>query len=153
MFLLLIVSFSAIADIKSDVAISKALVGEWEWNKSFEGCEEDGVAAFKSNGTYTITTEDCSIADDGFGYFHYGWFIANNYICLAYDERQSNEVKPSKEELKLFLKNKKAEGFNKQDCIWEVLSYTSKSITVKHTWNNDGNPVEEVFTLKKSRWL
>lgn len=61
------------------------------------------------------------MADDGFGYFYYGWFIVNNDICLAYDEKQSNEVKPTKKELILFLENKKAEGFNKQDCVWEVL--------------------------------
>lgn len=148
-----LLSSSAIADAKSDITIAKALLGAWEWSKTYNDCTEDGAVAFKSNGTYTITTEDCSMADDGFGYFHYGWFVANNYICFVYDERQSGEVKPTKKELELFLKNKRREGFNKENCHWEVLSYTSKYITLKNSWGGKAKSVEEIFTLKKSSWL
>lgn len=89
------------------------------------------------------------MADDGFGIFQYGWFVANNYICFVYDERQLLEIAPSSKELKAFLKSKKDEGFNKDYCGWEVVKYSSGSVVVRYARDREGG-VEKFFTLKKS---
>lgn len=153
LFLLIFLFLAGCSSIKpekkSDEKISKVLLGDWTWISTFNGCPEYGDVAFRSNGTYTMTTEDCLMADDGFGIFQYGWFVANNYICFVYDERQLLEIAPSSKELKAFLKSKKDEGFNKDYCGWEVVKYSSGSVVVRYAREREGG-VEKFFTLKKS---
>ena len=150
-FILCFLIVPTFAGSREDKALEKKLIGAWEWEKTHEGCKENGFIAFKSNGTYTSTTANCLIDDDGFGMFQYGWYVVDGHICLAFDERQAEEIQPKRSELKEFLRQKKLEGYNKQDCIWKVSNYTAKTITVIYSWDNNGKVVEETFTLKKTR--
>ena len=52
--------------------LAKSIVGQWEWEEGPEKCTNLVCMAFKSNGTYTRTSESCNFANDRFGNFYYG---------------------------------------------------------------------------------
>jgi hypothetical protein len=121
------------------------LLGAWEWEKGPAECREDGYIEFRPNGTYTLTSSSCHLEDDGFGHFHYGWYIAEQYICFVYDEREYEDEKQEESGSRKYFLEREKEGFQADRCPWRILSFSRNSFQIKSG--------EEVFALKKTRPL
>jgi hypothetical protein len=132
-------------------SISRALVGQWEWERpSLIGdCSYLENIAFRANGTLTSTSESCDFADDGFGLFSYGWYVANETICFTEDSRQYEDEIKRNAEYKLHFMSQVKEGYVAERCHWKVKRITTKSIDIEI----DSTDNQENFTMFRRRWL
>lgn len=120
------------SDNERDSEIAKMLIGKWAWNTTYDGCWSVGEIGFKRNGKLTKTEEGCSMADDGFNIYSYGWYISNGYICFMHSTKKHfNESKPFK-----FVENQ---------CTLKVLSYKRREITVEYIWKESSH----VYQLRR----
>ena len=130
--------------------LESLVVGQWEWQEGQENCANLISMAFKSNGTYTRTSESCDSADDGFGNFYYGWYVANNHICFwSIDEQFKDENKRPALYKKLY-KDEKLKGFNPARCAWKIQKIERSKITIVET---DHQQQPRQFVMIKRRWL
>lgn len=126
------------------------IVGQWEWEEGPAECTNLINMAFKSNGTYTRTSESCDFADDGFGNFYYGWYIANNHICFVSIEEQFKDEIPRTELYKELYRDEKKKGFDQAKCTWRIEKIESSKITISESNHEDRSTS---FTMVKRRWL
>jgi len=125
-------------------------VGQWEWEEGPENCRNLVNVAFRSDGTYTRTSESCNFADDGFGNFYYGWYVVNERICFVrIDEQFEDENFRSHLYKSLFLEQKKR-GFIKESCTWKIENAKKTKVVIKEQ-HAEGETVE--FTMVRRRWL
>lgn len=130
--------------------MEQIIVGQWEWEVGPEHCASLVNMAFKRNGTYTRTTESCSFADDGFGIFHYGWYVANEHLCFVSISEQFENGNPGDSVYKTLFAKRKQEGYSIENCHWKMQRATRSrvTITVKH---DEGSAT--TFTMIRRRWL
>lgn len=130
--------------------LGATIVGQWEWKEGPENCMNFVNMAFRSDGTYTRTSESCNFADDGFANFYYGWYVADEHICFVQIDEQFEEENPRTNFYKkLFLEQKK-NGFVKETCTWKIEDAKKDRIVITIKFTED----EIVrFTMVRKRWL
>lgn len=106
--------------------------------------------AFRSDGTYTQTSESCGLVDDGFGYFYYGWYVANEHICFVAIEEQIKDEEPRLSEYKKIFREARSEGYVEKRCRWKVERIERNKISITETYL-DGET--NAFTMERRRWL
>lgn len=134
----------------TDNKIASVVVGQWEWKEGPKECTNLVNMAFRRDGTYTLTSESCDFADDGFGNFYYGWYVANEHLCFVSIEEQFAEEGSRKKLSKQLFANKKKEGFNEDNCSWKIEHVNKKEITISKKHNN--NELIK-FTMVRKKWL
>lgn len=147
--ILLLIGGCASTSNYEDRNIANYVVGQWEWEEGPDNCDALVNMAFKKNGTYTRTSESCDLADDGFGMFYYGWYVASQHICFIYIEAEFKEEKPDKKLLKAIYREKKEQGFTKESCNWKVEKLKKNAITILETYGEKSLR----FTMLRKRWL
>lgn len=130
--------------------LESRIVGQWEWEEGPEECTNLISMAFKSNGTYTRTSESCDFADDGFGNFYYGWYVANNHICFVSIEQQFRGENKRPDLYKKLYRDERNKGFDKAKCTWKIQKIESSKITIIET---DHKEQSKSFIMIKRRWL
>lgn len=130
--------------------IESRIVGQWEWEEGPAECTNLVSMAFKSNGTYTLTSESCNFADDGFGNFYYGWYVANNHICFVSIEEQFKDEKPRVALYKKLYREERKKGFDPAKCTWRISKIESSKITIIET---DDKAQPTSFAMVRRRWL
>ena len=130
--------------------LERHIVGQWEWTEGTAECTNLINIAFKSNGTYTLTSESCDFADDGFGNFYYGWYVANNHICFISIEGRFKDENQKKERYKELYLDEKKKGFDQAKCTWRIERVESSKITILKT---DLQGQSTSFIMVKRNWL
>lgn len=130
--------------------LESRIVGQWEWEEGPAECTNLINVAFKGNGTYTRTSESCDFADDGFGNFYYGWYVANNHICFISIEEQFNDEGRRKELYKELYRYEKKKGFDQEKCPWRIERIESSKISIIETDHKDQSTS---FIMVRRRWL
>jgi hypothetical protein len=124
---------------------ARALVGQWEYDHDDPECPGHSYEAYRSNGTYTVTSDGCDLTSDGFGIFRYGWYVAREHLCSVHVEEQySDTVKRPRLYREKFLAMAK-EGFVEARCFEKIVGITPRTITLQKP---DGRTV----TMKRSAW-
>ncbi|PUA26590.1 MAG: hypothetical protein B0W54_22865 [Cellvibrio sp. 79] len=124
-----------------DARILSNLVGEWDYSTGPENCRENGFIGFKQSGKYTRSSENCQIADDSFGNYYYGWYVAEGFICFVRTKEHLEQIK--------YL------GFVRDYCTWKVVEYSpTKFLIHEHWWSvHEGSHEYSVINLVKSKEL
>ena len=130
--------------------LESRIVGQWEWEERAEECTNLISMAFKSNGTYTRTSESCDFADDGFGNFYYGWYVANNHICFVSIEQQFKDENERPDLYRKLYRDERSKGFDQTKCTWKIQKIESSKITIIET---DHQEQSRSFIMIKRRWL
>lgn len=130
--------------------IESRIVGQWEWEEGPVECTNSVSIAFKSSGTYTRTSENCDFADDGFGNFYYGWYVANNHICFVSIEEQFKDESQRAELYKELYRDEKNKGFDQAKCTWRIEKMESSKITIIET---DHQKQSTSFIMVRRSWL
>jgi hypothetical protein len=131
-------------------SIFRKIVGQWEWEEGPNDCKNLVNMAFRSNGTYTQTSESCDFADDGFGNFYYGWYVANNHICFAEVEEQFDDEKRRLDLYKNRYKTVLAEGYVKDRCPWKIERIEKNKIFIVEQLDSGET---NSFFMVRQRWL
>lgn len=130
--------------------LAQVIVGQWEWEEGPIECTSLVNMAFRGDGTYTRTSESCDFADDGFGNFYYGWYVANEHLCFASIEEQFNDERPRKKLYKQLFTNKKQEGFSERNCSWKIEVANKNEITITEKYSENESIT---FTMVRKKWL
>lgn len=130
--------------------LESRIVGQWEWEEGPADCTNLINMAFKSNGTYTLTSESCDFADDGFGNFYYGWYVANNHICFVSIEQQFKDENKRPDLYRKLYRDERNKGFDQANCTWKIQKIESSKITIIET---DHKEQSKSFIMIKRRWL
>ena len=146
--LLALTSCGIAPNVRQDDAIARALVGQWEWIEGDPDCPRDESWAFRTDGTYTVTSSSCSLESDGFGFFSYGWYIADGHVCFADIAVDPDDRHRTANRYKQQFLSKVAAGFDSERCRWRVEKVLHRSIEIART-DESG----ESFVMERSRWL
>jgi hypothetical protein len=120
---------SASRDRSNDIA--RLLVGKWTYDDSDPDCRSIAYQEYSANGTYSETSENCGLVSDGFGHFHFGWYVAENHVCFVnVEEEFSDQVKRPAFYRERFQEMVKS-GFVAERCPWFVESVTPRTMTVQ----------------------
>lgn len=103
--------------------VALGLEGEWNYQSGPSSCRKNGYIAFRRSGQYTRSSENCVIADDSFGKYRYGWYVASGYICFVHS--------------KLGLKESMEKGYIKEICTWKVVESSATGF-VFHEYKASG---------------
>lgn len=128
------------SNYSEDYRISKMLVGSWDYTAGPEKCREYGFIGFRGSGEYTRSSEDCQMADDSFGQYYYGWYVADKYICFVSTKEHLAQVRTL--------------GFIKDHCHWKVVEYSEDGFLIHDYWwglNNEDDEFEIIKIFKPSR--
>jgi hypothetical protein len=130
--------------------LAHLFIGQWEWEEGPKECSSLVNMAFRRDGTYTRTSESCDFADDGFGNFYYGWFVANEHLCFVSIEEQFKDEGPRKKLYKELFHNKIQEGFKEENCSWKIEIANKNKITITEKYNDSESTT---FTMVRKKWL
>lgn len=130
--------------------LAKIIVGQWEWKEGPENCRSLVNMAFKSDGTYTRTSESCDFADDGFGNFYYGWYVVNEHICFLHIDEQFEDEKPRSSLYKSLFIEQKKKGFVKESCPWKIENAQKTKVVVTEQYSDVDS---SKFTMVRKSWL
>lgn len=146
----IVISSCTLAPRDNSRTISRMLVGQWEWEEGPEDCRALVNMAFRGNGTYTRTSESCGLADDGFGMFDYGWYVASGHVCFVSIEEQWEDEKPRRKLYGQIFNEALKAGYSKEKCPWRIEKASYNKITVVEEYEGY-EPT--TFTMERKRWL
>jgi len=127
-------------------AMARALVGKWVYERNDDGCASTTYEEYRADGRLTSTIDSCDIISDGFGIFIYGWYIADEHLCLVEIEEQfKDEVKRPKYYREKYLEAVKR-GYSDTSCHWRVDKVTARTITMVP------RDPDKPFTMRRRGW-
>lgn len=123
---------------------SRVLVGEWRWMQGPDDCPISMTIAFRSDGTYSRSSESCDLASDSFT-FDYGWYVAKSHLCFVHvPDEEGGKRTPRGTQRRRFLSMFK-EGYVAERCEWRLKNISKDAIEIV---TNDNPAVE--FTMTRA---
>lgn len=145
----LAVSLAACATTPRDDSayLTRILVGSWVEEDDDPECPSTALYKFRDDGKYTVTHESCDLISDGFGRFHFGWYIAKNHLCLVdVEEEFADEVKRPGLYRERFREQLRR-GFVEEHCSTRIEDVTARTVRLVPR-SPDARPT----LMRRQRW-
>ena len=137
LLLLTALGAAACAPVPRDesAAIARVLVGRWQYEYGDPDCRGFAQDGFRSNGTFTTTSSDCNLIDDGFGNYHYGWYVAREHLCYVEVAEEMEDKSRGREKRRALYRARflamVKEGFVEDRCGQRVIEARTSRVVLE----------------------